>query len=453
MRGEAATLAARIRERLGPPPRLEKPPLVSVVVPNRDGAALLGRLLEGLVERTEYPRLELILVDNGSSDDSLDLIRSAPAPFPISIVANQHNESFSDSCNQGAELAGGELILFLNNDIEPIEPGWLHELIDCLRETGAGAVGGTLITPRQGEGAVSGYAVQTQPPTLDMTTSGEFITVARGARRELLDADFGENLETAIAMGACLLIERELFHELGGFEHGYFYGGEDVDLGLKLRARGSRFLFSGRAVLIHEAGASIDRLLGDGRSLRGRNRRLLEERWGPRVWREHALDRLAGGGLWAPVGRGPLPEAQSRGAALAPGFCVLAEQVGVDEEAAPAELERALARRGHRHLVLREGSADDPRALHYDVAVHLHGPNRHLLRPCQLNVLWIARDEPTGPSSIERRRYDLVVTGNAERPEQLIDAALAHAELLDRPTRIATGPSGDPWATTAQLGS
>jgi glycosyltransferase involved in cell wall biosynthesis len=105
----SARLATEIRRRLGPAPEVEAPPLVSIVVLNRDGAAHLRSLLAGLVERTEYRRIELILVDNGSSDDSIDLIHRASAPFPISTLANAHNESFSDACNQGAELASGEI--------------------------------------------------------------------------------------------------------------------------------------------------------------------------------------------------------------------------------------------------------------------------------------------------------------------------------------------------------
>ena len=101
-----------------------------------------------------------MLVDNGSSDESLDLARAAETPFAISIVANSRNEAFADACNQGAELASGKLLLFLNNDIEPFERGWLRELVACLRQTGAGIAGATLIEREERGRFEHGFAVQ-----------------------------------------------------------------------------------------------------------------------------------------------------------------------------------------------------------------------------------------------------------------------------------------------------
>ena len=94
---QADALAEEARRRLGSVPRLDDWPLVSIVVVNRDGLSHLRRLLAGLESHTDYPSFELILVDNASGDGSLDFIRSARTRFPISIVANPHNESFSDA--------------------------------------------------------------------------------------------------------------------------------------------------------------------------------------------------------------------------------------------------------------------------------------------------------------------------------------------------------------------
>jgi len=454
-------LATEIRNRLGPAPELESWPLVSIVVVNRDGATHLRRLLKGLVEHTDYPHLELILVDNGSSDESLDFIRTVEAPFPISIVANPHNESFSDANNQGAERASGELLLFLNNDIEPCEPGWLRELLACHRKTGAGAVGAILIYP-DGEGdSIHGYRVQSQPAGLRENAGA--ITVD-DHRRELFDESFGEDFESRVVIGACLLIESKLFWDIGGFTHGYFYGGEDDDLALKLRAKGFRTLYSGRSILIHHFSSTSRELHGgSGGATRRGNRLLVFRRWGPRAWREFALDLLSGRGIWA----APVQETSalpSREEVLALGFCLRVDKATDEEIAALKGLEAEVARRGHRCLALRDDSGADARAYLYDIAIYMRGAIRYTPAPGQLNVLWVV-SHFDALSGIECGLYDLVATSDIELAARLrneseatpvveldahrssgslIDAALKRAEEIDFPTRIEPSGKADP---------
>lgn len=277
------TLASEIRGRLGPPPELPSWPLVSIVVVNRDGADHLRRLLAGLIERTDYPRLELILVDNGSSDESLELIRSVEAPFPISALANRQNESFSDASNQGAEPASGELLLFLNNDIEPFEPGWLRELVACHADSGAGAVAATLICRDEEHERrfVHGYGVQHRALAF-VERDGRVQPELRGWEDDPLDEALGVDVECEAVAAACLLIRATTYREVGGFSHGYFYGCEDVDLCLKLRGAGMRTVCSGRSIAVHHP-VSTRRTIPfeKAREIKLANLDLLWERWGP----------------------------------------------------------------------------------------------------------------------------------------------------------------------------
>jgi GT2 family glycosyltransferase len=434
------TLAAEIRRRLGPAPELASPPLVSIVVLNRDGATHLRRLLAGLLERTSYPRLELIVVDNASSDDSLELLRSFEAPFPISILANAHNESFSDANNQGAEAARGELLLFLNNDIEPFEPGWLVELVACLEATRAGAVSATLIYPDEKGDSPSGYSVQSQRAWLRGSVDN-LVVEPDSEQRELFDASFGEDVDSAFPIGAGFLIESELFRRIGGFTHGYVYGAEDQDLFLKVREQGRPTLYSGRTFLIHHLSSTSQKLLGEiGGPIRSANVRLFRSLWSARLWREYQLDRLAGGGLWAAPDQEASTEVPSPEQVLALGFCLKADRLRAEHESHLEALEVELERRGHRCLVLRDDAIDDPRGLFFDVAVHLRGPHRYVPQPGQLNVLWVVGG-PDSVSAIEGRRYDLVFRQDTECAADLIKAALARAEQLDFPTRIKPGPT------------
>jgi GT2 family glycosyltransferase len=300
--GRSTRLAAEIRRRLGPAPELSEWPPVSVVVLNRNGVDHLRRLLPGLVERTDYPDLELVLVDNGSSDGSLEYVRAFEAPFAVTILANSGNESFSDANNRGAELASGRLLLFLNNDVQPFESGWLRELVCCLLGSAGGAVGATLLQPDADRepASGSGYVIQQRGLTLRSDDDGRTLVAAlRDHLADPLGETLGVDVEVPSVAGACLLIERARFDTIGGFTHGYLYGGEDLDLGLKLRETGSRVLCSGRSVLIHPA-RSIWRTAGEEQLQRWtrHNRRLFLERWGAKVRREYELDRLEGRGLW-----------------------------------------------------------------------------------------------------------------------------------------------------------
>ena len=431
---DAAALGAEVRRRLGPAPKWDDWPLVSIVVLNRDGAPMLRRLLRGLIEQTEYPRVELILVDNGSGDDSLDFARRVEAPFPISILANPHNESFSDACNQGAELASGELLLFLNNDIEPFEPGWLRELVACQGESGAGAVAATLVCLDEEHDASfrHGYGVQHRGLGF-REEEGMLVPALLGWEADPLDRRLGEDVERQAVAAACVIVGREAFERVGGFSHGYVYGAEDVDLCLKLRAAGLKVLLSGRSIAIHHP-VSTRRAapFEQERARKLANRLVLWERWGPQLRREYELARMGGEGEWPA------------------GCCVKAADPDSvpDLGAAGATLEAS----GYRFLLLAGDRAEDPIGLNYEVAVHVHGRVRYLPKPGQLNVLWISggRDDLR---ATECDSYDLVVSGDARQaihlraasrtpvtvmPDTASDAlaaAVAAAEASGRPTR------------------
>lgn len=379
-----------------------------MVVLNRDGAGMLGRMLTGLVEQTDYPGFELIVVDNGSTDDSLDLVRRVDAPFPISIVANPHNESFSDGCNQGAALARGDLLLFLNNDVEPFERGWLRELVACRQASEAGAVAATLVCldEEHERSFPCGYGVQHRG--LAFREEGGMIhPVLDGWEADPLDAELGEDAERQAVAAACVLVGREAFERVGGFSHGYVYGAEDVDLCLKLRSAGFPVLLSGRSIAIHHP-VSTRRAapFEEERARKLANRLVLWERWGPQLRCEYELGRRGGEGDW------PL------------GFCIKA----ADPATAPdlVALRAALESPGHRCLVLEGERAEDALGLNYEVALHVWGGIRYVPRPSQLNVLWVA-DAAGAPLAAERSAYDFVLSGD-EAPEGLVSCLLNAVE-------------------------
>lgn len=289
-----AAIARRLREQLGPPPRLDEWPAVSIVVVNRDGEDHLRLLLSRLASATDYPRLELVLVDNASRDGSVELARSLPLPFPLAVIENEENLSFSDANNDGAERAAFERLLFLNNDVEPFEPGWLIELVACLEDGAAAAVGATLLHGEKRHGG--GYVLQHR--RVELAGAPGFVGVANAGDGREFERP-GPDLPAPASTAACLLVRREAFERAGGFTTGFRWGWEDVDLGLKLASGGEAVLCSGRSVLFHHESSTRSAASPEWqRSTRSQNRRLLAQRWGPQVRREYLLDRLAERGFW-----------------------------------------------------------------------------------------------------------------------------------------------------------
>lgn len=284
-------LAARVRDAIGPVPQRASWPGVSLLVLNRNGAALLPGLLEGL-RLTDYPTFELVVVDHASTDHSLALLEAARPALDVRIERKSVNLTFAAASNEAATLARHPLLLLLNNDVVPFEPGWLKELVDGLLGAQLGAIGATLlrsIPPPRAERPPSGVAVQHRGIRFGRRR-GQAHPFNVDDGEDLFAERFGIETPCIAATGACLLIGADTFESIGGLDAGYCYGLEDVDLGLTLRAAGHRVACSGRAVLFHDEGAT--QRLDDRESRRLSrlvNERRLADRWGPALRRELRL--------------------------------------------------------------------------------------------------------------------------------------------------------------------
>jgi GT2 family glycosyltransferase/2-polyprenyl-3-methyl-5-hydroxy-6-metoxy-1,4-benzoquinol methylase len=236
-------------------------PAVSIVIPVCNRAELTRRCLEALARTVDPAEAEVIVVDNGSTDDTAAVLASAPPP--VRVLRNAANLGFARASNQGARAARGELLVFLNNDTEP-EPGWLQALRAAAAEPGVGLVGARLLYPG---------TRRIQHAGLALNPGGVPDHLWRHAPED--DPRAGEPRDLDMVTGACLAIRRELFLALGGFDEGYRNGCEDVDLCLAVRARGLRVRYEPRAVLLHHEGATAGRFdhVQD-------NLARLEARWG-----------------------------------------------------------------------------------------------------------------------------------------------------------------------------
>jgi GT2 family glycosyltransferase/spore maturation protein CgeB len=303
-RAEEQALQQRLAAVLTTPGPTEGP-LVSIVVVTRDGVAHLRRLLPSL-ETLAYRDLEVIVVDNGSTDATPSVVGGHRGRVPVRLIRNATNRSFSEANNQGVADAKGELILLLNNDVTPAGPHVVGRMVErLLADPTIGAVGSRLIYPRR-------QGPRTGPihPAADLTPQPRGITfgpddgVPRG--RNMGGGDDPLSPEAAVARdipaatAASFLVRRSAFDAVGGFSLGYVYGTEDVDLSLKLRAAGHRIVYEPDATFWHDESATQHRQERESRLLRQQqNRELFVDHWAPRIFREVFLDRALGRRQWS----------------------------------------------------------------------------------------------------------------------------------------------------------
>jgi GT2 family glycosyltransferase len=230
---------------------------VSVIIPTRDAPDVFGRCLKSVFEMTSYPDFEVIVMDNETTDPaSLALMER----YPVRRVVFPGPFNFSRANNEGAAAATGQILAFLNNDTEIISTNWLEHLVYYAEQPKVGAAGALL--------AYEDQTVQHAGVVLGMRGTADHIM-----RRFPIDVDgYAGSLvcarEVSAVTGACLMIRKALFEEIGGFNSHFFTAYQDVDLCLRLRARGLRIIYTPQALLLHYESISrqsyydmIDRML------------------------------------------------------------------------------------------------------------------------------------------------------------------------------------------------
>jgi GT2 family glycosyltransferase/glycosyltransferase involved in cell wall biosynthesis len=251
-------------------------PEVSVVMVLYGGWKVAQRAISALAENAE-PRFELILVDNASPDDTLGRIEEHVDG--ATVLRNTTNTGFGPASNQGAALARGRTLCFLNSDAL-VEPGWLPPLVETLAGPGVGAVV-PLFLNENGTVQEAGSVVDAIGHAHAVGGDGDPRDFQYRFPRE---ADFGS--------AACMLVPADLFLELGGFDElfapAYF---EDTDLCFRLHERGLKTIFEPRSRVVHmRHGSGTSE---SARKLMEEHRDLFVERWGERLTRRPRLVEVA----------------------------------------------------------------------------------------------------------------------------------------------------------------
>lgn len=230
-------------------PLSNNPPRVSLIVPTRDQYQLLHTCVEGLLNHTDYPNLEVIVVNNQSSDPQTISYLNEITKRGVIVIEHPFPFNYSTINNSAARVVTGEFIGLINNDIEIIGRDWLKEMVAQALRPGVGAVGAKLLWPNRmvqhggvvvgvnGLAAHSGNSLAQGDPG--------YLGLNQVTRRQ------------SAVTAACLLVRRSVYELVNGLDERAFpVAFNDVDLCLRIQQQGMHMIWTAFAVLIHAESAS-----------------------------------------------------------------------------------------------------------------------------------------------------------------------------------------------------
>jgi GT2 family glycosyltransferase/2-polyprenyl-3-methyl-5-hydroxy-6-metoxy-1,4-benzoquinol methylase len=201
-------------------------PLISIIIPTRDNIDVLSRCIDSILQKTQYVHYEVIIVDNGSvTDAAIDYFEKIVSDQRVKVIHHDIPFNFSELNNVGVSAAQGEILLFLNDDTEVLMDDWLERMAGYAQLPHIGAVGAKLLYPGTQQIQHAGVLnLQCGPVHAflrhDSNSPGYFM-------RNLLEYNW------LAVTGACLMIEREKYHKIGGFDESFPVAYNDVDLCFK----------------------------------------------------------------------------------------------------------------------------------------------------------------------------------------------------------------------------
>lgn len=230
--------------------------LFSIIIPHWNAVQFLPTCLDALQKQT-YPNLEVIIVDNASSDGSQELIRR---DYPwVRLIELEKNFGFTGACNAGIQAARGQYVALLNNDTE-VDPGWAAAVVDAFqRHPEVGSVASKMLLFDKRD---------------HIHTAGDYFTKeGRAGNRGVWQKDDGQFSREEYVFSACggsSAYRRALLDQVGLLDDDFFFSLEDVDLGWRAQLAGWRCLYTPAAIVYHHLSASgggVTASYYDGRNL------------------------------------------------------------------------------------------------------------------------------------------------------------------------------------------
>lgn len=213
----------------------------SIIIPVHNQLHYTKDCLEGLFKTIDLSKVEIIIINNASTDGTDEYLQSLGSK--VKVIKNNENLNYSKINNQGAKIASGEYLIFLNNDTLPL-PGWYDEIIKEFEEHTETGIQGVKLLYEDGTIQHAGMVFGPMPNSYDCP----FHAYVQ------LPADFpyvNIRRQFQFVTGACLAIRSNLFNQVGGFDEGYDFGWEDTDLCMKVNQIGKQVIYNPKSVLYH----------------------------------------------------------------------------------------------------------------------------------------------------------------------------------------------------------
>ena len=236
---------------------------VSIIIPTKNAAELIGPCLQSIFTLTTHSNFEVIVVDTGTNEPkAMEILRS----FPIRVLKDDAPFNFSRVNNSAAHQATGDVLVLLNNDTEVRTREWLEIMLSHLALPSVGAVGPLLEYPNgkvQHAGIVLGFRGTADHVMRHFASDGDGYAGSLSCSREV-----------SAVSAACLMVRKDLYMQVGGMHEGFGTIYQDLDLCLKLRELGRTILYAANATLCHHE--SVSR----GSRYDFVDREVLLDRWG-----------------------------------------------------------------------------------------------------------------------------------------------------------------------------
>ena len=272
---------------------------VSLIILNLNGGSLLSELFESFKNYNTYSSVELMIVDHGSTDKSIEVCKYWSKFLPIKIIPRKHNYSFSESNNYAAKQSDSDLLMFLNNDITFCQD-IIPDLVEMIQQEDIGLVGIKLLD------ILDEKTSQAFPPIQHLGVKFDFYNPKKLFTP--FDLHYLPNLigicnnlwYTPCVTGAAALCTKQDFLAIGGFCEEYFYGYEDVDLSLTMgRDLGKKIVCANNLTALHHRGFTRFKATSEFECRMSRNADTINSRFGYYLKQIHKKSMLENNSFWS----------------------------------------------------------------------------------------------------------------------------------------------------------
>ncbi|WP_446905044.1 glycosyltransferase [Aeromonas veronii] len=265
-------------------PLPEQLPLVSIIIPTRDRADLLGMCLDSLLAKTTYPNYEVIIVDNGSTEAATQQLFAHQPKNKVKIIRDDTPFNYSRLNNLAVQHSEGEVICLMNNDIEILTPDWIEEMLSFSCQPDIGCVGARLWYPDGrlqhggvilGIGGIAGHSFKYLP-------KGRAGYFSRAVLHQSMSA----------VTAACLMIRRDVWEQVNGLDENLMVAFNDVDFCLRVRKLGYRNVWTPYAEMNHHESASRGHETTPEKQARFLGEiQFMKERWSEELYNDPAYSK------------------------------------------------------------------------------------------------------------------------------------------------------------------